>query len=238
MRVIELSNHPGDMLNEVSRRRQCRSRSAPRTIRGRAHPAPGARPDHTGQARPGPPAPPVVDLAAAQPRRPGRRNAARPAPARPATPTDTDAEEKIRAGIAGEQLVAAELGRALTTTGRCCTATATGAARSTTCSWAPRPVRHRGEEHQRHRSHRRRPLARRQVRQLREPRRAAAGRRPAGTLAERADQRAGRRAGAVPARARPARSPSSASWSSPTAARAWAPSATPRCTSPPRPATC
>ncbi len=50
----------------------------------------------------------------------------------------TDTEERIKAGIAGEQLVAAELGRALMTTGPSCTATATGAARSITCCWARR----------------------------------------------------------------------------------------------------
>ena len=41
----------------------------------------------------------------------GPRNAARPDPG--PGPGDADTEEKIRAGIAGEQLVAAELGRAL-----------------------------------------------------------------------------------------------------------------------------
>jgi hypothetical protein len=111
MQVIELSNHPSDMLADVSqRRRAAQSRTQDRyedaliqhqarvqTIRVQRD---RARQNHrwwtwlrlvfavwAEQRRA--PAPPGPDIA------------------------DADTEEKIRAGIAGEQLVAAELGRAL-----------------------------------------------------------------------------------------------------------------------------
>ena len=114
MRVIELSNHPGDMLNDAARRRQAadtRARSA------YEH----ALIEH--QAR--------VQTARVKRDRARRRRQwwawlrlafavwaeKRRAPSPPRPPGSgaepTDAEEKIRAGIAGEQLVAAELGRAL-----------------------------------------------------------------------------------------------------------------------------
>ena len=111
MRVIELSNHPGDMLNEVSRRRQAaRSRAQDKyedalvqhqarvqTVRVKRD---RARRNHQWWT--------WLRLAfavwAEQRRAPGK-----PVPDQP----DTDTEEKIRAGIAGEQLVAAELDRAL-----------------------------------------------------------------------------------------------------------------------------
>jgi hypothetical protein len=111
MRVIELSNHPGDMLNEVSRRRQAaRSRAQDtyedaliqhqarvQTVRVKRD---RARRNHRWWT--------WLRLAfavwAEQRRAPGK-----PVPDQP----DTDTEEKIRAGIAGEQLVTAELGRAL-----------------------------------------------------------------------------------------------------------------------------
>src|SRR5271170_2697436 len=111
MRVIELSNHPGDMLHDVSLRRQATQKQAQaryedaliqhqarvQTIRVQRDRA--RKTDHwwtwlrlifavwTEQRRA--PRPPL----------PGAG--------------DSDTEEKIRAGIAGEQLVATELGRAL-----------------------------------------------------------------------------------------------------------------------------
>jgi len=111
MQVIELSNHPGDMLTDVTRRRQA--------ARKRAE----ARYEDTvirHQARVQ-----TIRVKRDQARRNHRwwtwlrlslavRAEKRRAPAKPVPDTgDTDAEEKIRAGIAGEQLVAAELGRAL-----------------------------------------------------------------------------------------------------------------------------
>lgn len=111
MRLVELSNHPGDMLNDVSLRRAAAQSQAlsgyedaliqyqarVQTLRVKRD---RARYQHTwwrwlrlsfgvwAEKRRVPPAPvPVED------------------------PTDT--EEKIRAGIAGEQLIAADLGRAL-----------------------------------------------------------------------------------------------------------------------------
>jgi hypothetical protein len=112
MRVIELSNHPGDMLADVSRRR----RAAGRRARARYE---DALLEH--EAR--------VQTLRAQ-RDQARRNhrwltwlrlipavwaEQRRAPAKPASDATAtaDAEEKIRAGIAGEQLVAAELAAAL-----------------------------------------------------------------------------------------------------------------------------
>jgi len=111
MRVIELSNHPGDMLNDVTRRRQATQKRAQaryedaliqhqarvQTIRVKRD---RARQHHRWWTwlR-------LVFAVWAEQRR---------AP-RPTVPDagDADTEEKIRAGIAGEQLVAAELGRAL-----------------------------------------------------------------------------------------------------------------------------
>jgi Nuclease-related domain len=111
MRVVELSNHPGDMLNDVSQRRAAaRSRALSgyedaliqyrarvQTIRVKRD---RARSQHkwwtwlrlsfgVWAEKRRVPRPPVIE------------------------PGLTDTEEKIRAGIAGEQLVAAELGRAL-----------------------------------------------------------------------------------------------------------------------------
>jgi len=111
MRVIELSDHPGDMLADVSRRRRAaQSRARDRyedaliqhqarvqTIRVKRD---RARQHHQWWAR--------LRLAfAVWAER--RRAPAKPAPGQ----DDTDTEEKIKAGIAGEQLVAADLGRAL-----------------------------------------------------------------------------------------------------------------------------
>ena len=111
MRVIELSNHPGDMLHDVSLRRHATQRRAHAQYED-------ALIQH--QAR-------VQTIRVQRDRaRQNRRwwtwlrlifavwTEQRRAP-RQQLPSagDTDTEEKIRAGIAGEQLVATELGRAL-----------------------------------------------------------------------------------------------------------------------------
>jgi hypothetical protein len=111
MRVIELSNHPGDMLTDVTKRRQAtQKRSEARyedaliehqarvnTVRVKRDRARHNRSWWTWLR--------LIFAVWAQKRR---------APAKPAPQTtDADTEEKIRAGIAGEQLVAAELGRTL-----------------------------------------------------------------------------------------------------------------------------
>jgi len=111
MRVIELSNHPGDMLTDVTLRRQATQRRAQaryedaliqhqarvQTIRVKRDRARANRRWWTWLRL-------AFAVRAEQRRAPGT-----PVPAA----DDTDTEEKIRAGIAGEQLVAAELGRAL-----------------------------------------------------------------------------------------------------------------------------
>jgi Nuclease-related domain len=111
MRVIELSNHPGDMLHDVSLRRQATQKRAQaryedaliqhqarvQTIRVQRD---RARRQHhwwTWLRL-------IVAVWAERRRAPGT-----PGP----YAGDSDTEEKIRAGIAGEQLVAAELGQAL-----------------------------------------------------------------------------------------------------------------------------
>ena len=111
MQVIELSNHPGDMLTDVSRRRQATQQRAQaryedaliqhqarvQTVRVKRDRARRNRRWWTWLR---------LNVAVwAEKRRAPRWSAA--------TQPDTDTEEKIRAGIAGEQLVAAELGRAL-----------------------------------------------------------------------------------------------------------------------------
>ena len=112
MRIVELSNHPADMLNEASRRRQGADKRAHsryedaliqhqarvQTVRVKRD---RARQHHQWWA--------WLRLAFAVWTE--KRRAPRP-PGRNTEPTDT--EERIRAGIAGEQLVAAELGRTLT----------------------------------------------------------------------------------------------------------------------------
>ena len=111
MRVIELSNHPGDMLHDVSLRRQATQR---RAQAGYEH----ALIQHQARVQ-------VIRVQRDRARQ-NRRwwtwlrlifavwTEQRRAP-RQQLPSagDTDTEEKIRAGIAGEQLVATELGRAL-----------------------------------------------------------------------------------------------------------------------------
>jgi nuclease-like protein len=111
MRVVELSNHPGDMLTDVSRRRETtdkralaryedeliQHRAQLQTVRVRRA---RARAERHWWA--------WLRLAFAvwsQKRQVPRR----PAPGR----GSTDQEERLKAGIAGEQLVATELGRAL-----------------------------------------------------------------------------------------------------------------------------
>ena len=112
MQVIELSNHPGDMLHDLAVRRHAgQRRTAARyedaliqhqarvqTIRVQRD---RARQNHQWLTW-------LRLIVAVWTER-------RHAPAKPAGPqgNDTDTEEKIRAGIAGEQLVATELGRAL-----------------------------------------------------------------------------------------------------------------------------
>ncbi len=111
MHVVELSNHPGDMLDDASRRRAAaqkrvlsgyedelvRYRARVQTIRVRRD---RARAQHRWWA--------WLRLAVGAWRQ--KRASPRP-PVRAAG--HTDLEEKIRAGIEGEQLVATELGRAL-----------------------------------------------------------------------------------------------------------------------------
>jgi len=112
MRVIELSNHPGDMLNDVARRR--------RAADTKAHSAyEDALIQHQAKVR-------AVRVKRDRARKQHQwwtwlrlalallaQKRRAPSPPGPST-EPTDAEEKIRAGIAGEQLVATELGRALT----------------------------------------------------------------------------------------------------------------------------
>ena len=111
MRVIELSNHPGDMLTDVTLRRQAahkraqaryedaliQHRTRVQTVRVKRD---RARRHHRWWTwlR--------LNFAVWAEKRRAPRWAA-------ADQSDADTEEKIRAGIAGEQLVAAELGRAL-----------------------------------------------------------------------------------------------------------------------------
>jgi Nuclease-related domain len=115
MRVIELSNHPGDMLADVARRRRAaesrgkaryedaliQHQARVRALRFKRDRARRSRNWWTWLRL-------IVAVWAEK-----RRGPATPAAQATDTDTDTDTEEKIRAGIAGEQLVAAELGRAL-----------------------------------------------------------------------------------------------------------------------------
>jgi hypothetical protein len=111
MRVVELSNHPGDMLTDVSRRRETADKRALARYE-----------DELVQHR--------ARLQTVRVRRARARaerhwwawlrlafavwSQKRQVPRRPVTGRgSTDQEEKLKAGIAGEQLVATELGRAL-----------------------------------------------------------------------------------------------------------------------------
>jgi hypothetical protein len=111
VRVIELSNHPGDMLTDVTLRRQAAQKRARdrhedaliqyqarvQTVRVKRDRARRNRRWWTWLR---------LGFAVWAEKRHAPRWAAAEKP-------DTDTEEKIRAGIAGEQLVAADLGRAL-----------------------------------------------------------------------------------------------------------------------------
>ena len=111
MRVIELSNHPGDMLHDVSLRRQATQRRAQARYED-------ALIQHQARVQ-------VIRVQRDRARQNRRWWAwlrlilavwteQRHAPAKPdRNAADTDTEQKIRAGIAGEQLVATELARAL-----------------------------------------------------------------------------------------------------------------------------
>jgi hypothetical protein len=112
MRVIELSNHPGDMLTDVERRRQAAGQRAQARYED-------ALEEHGARVQ-------TLRAQRDQARRhhrwwtwlrliPAVWAEQRRAPARPPSDAaaDADTEEKIRAGIAGEQLVAAELAGAL-----------------------------------------------------------------------------------------------------------------------------
>jgi Nuclease-related domain len=111
MQVVELSNHPGDMLNDLSLRRRAAGQRAQdryadeliqhqarvQTIRVKRDRARGQHQWWTWLR--------LAFAVAAEKRR---------APRPPVAGThDSDAESRIRAGIAGEDLVAAQLGRAL-----------------------------------------------------------------------------------------------------------------------------
>ncbi len=89
MRVVELSNHPGDMLGDAAR---------VQTVRVRRDRARSGRRWWTWLR---------LSLAV------WREKRGVPRPPVPAAGHPTDLEEKIMAGIAGEQLVATELGRVL-----------------------------------------------------------------------------------------------------------------------------
>jgi len=111
MRIVELSNHPADMLNEASRRRQTadkrsHSRYEDSLIQHQARvQTVRVKRDRARQHRQWWAWLRLVFAVWTE-----KRRAPRP-PGRNTEPTDT--EERIRAGIAGEQLVAAELGRTL-----------------------------------------------------------------------------------------------------------------------------
>jgi hypothetical protein len=112
MRVVELSNHPGDMLGDAARRRRAaeqrvlsvyedeliRYRARVQAVRVRRDRARAGRRWWTWLR---------LSLTA------WREKRGIPRPPVPAAGHRTDLEEKIMAGIAGEQLVATELGRAL-----------------------------------------------------------------------------------------------------------------------------
>jgi len=112
MHVVELSNHPGDMLGDAARRRQAaeqrvlsgyedeliRYRARVQTVRVRRDRARDGRRWWTWLR---------LSLAV------WREKRGIPRPPVPVAGHPTGLEEKIMAGIAGEQLVATELGRAL-----------------------------------------------------------------------------------------------------------------------------
>lgn len=115
MRVVELSNHPGDMLDDAARHRQAAERRVlsvyeDELVRYRARVQAAkvsrdrARAGHRWWA--------WLRLSVAAWRE--KRGIPRPpVPAAGHAPYGSDLEQKIMAGIAGENLVAAELGRVL-----------------------------------------------------------------------------------------------------------------------------
>lgn len=112
MRVVELSNHPGDMLGDAARRRRAAERRVlsvyqDELVRYRARVQ--AIKVKSNRARAGRRWWAWFRLSATA----WREKRRIPRPPVPAAGHSTDAEEKIMAGIAGEQLVATELGRRL-----------------------------------------------------------------------------------------------------------------------------
>jgi Nuclease-related domain len=112
MRVVQLSDHPGDMLGDAARRRQAAERHVLSVYqdelvryRARVQSAKVSR----DRARAGRHWWAWLRLSAAA----WREKRRVPRPPVPAAGHATDLEERIRAGIAGEQLVATELGRRL-----------------------------------------------------------------------------------------------------------------------------
>jgi hypothetical protein len=112
MRVVELSNHPGDMLDDAARRRQAAERQVlsvyeDELVRHRARVQSTkvrrdrARARHAWWT--------WLKLSAGA----WREKRRIPRPPVPAAGHATDQEERIKAGIAGEQQVATELGRLL-----------------------------------------------------------------------------------------------------------------------------
>jgi hypothetical protein len=104
MLVVELSNHPGDMLSAATRRRETAGKRALAShqdqYRARVQTMRVKRAQHAWWTWAAPPA--------------RRVEAKRQVPRRPVPESgSTDLEEKLKAGIAGEQLVAVQLGRAL-----------------------------------------------------------------------------------------------------------------------------
>src|SRR6266704_5401439 len=112
MNVVELSNHPGDMLGDAARRRRAAEQRVlsgyeDELIRYRAR-VQAVRVRHD-RARAGRRWWTWLRLSLGV----WREKRGMPPPPVQAAGHPTDLEEKIRAGIAGEQLVATELGRAL-----------------------------------------------------------------------------------------------------------------------------
>ena len=183
MHVVELSNHPGDMLHDATPAAAGRREHAlgPATRTRSSSTRPGSR--RSGQPGPGPSASTAGGPGCGSPSAAGRSACIGPGRRRPAVPTD--AEEKIKAGIAGEQQVAAELGQALDDDWTLLRGYRNRRGEIDHLLLGPRglfaiEVKNINATV----THRRRPLAGRQVRQLREPGRAAADRRPQGPVAE------------------------------------------------------
>jgi hypothetical protein len=114
MRVVELSDHPAEMLDQVARQREAARRRAQdqhedATIRHQARvQAMRVRRDRAKARHNW-----LEWLRLAFAVLVAKRRVPRPPPQPAAAKTDTDTEEKLKAGIEGEQRVAVELGRAL-----------------------------------------------------------------------------------------------------------------------------